>query len=47
MENIRYGKLDATDEEVYAAARLANADELHHQDCPMATTRCSPVMVLT
>ena len=26
-ENIRYGNLDATDEEVYAAARLANADE--------------------
>ena len=26
MENIRYGKLDATDEEVVAAARLANAD---------------------
>lgn len=26
MENIRYGRLDATDEEVYAAARLANAD---------------------
>lgn len=26
-ENIRYGKLDATDEEVYAAAKLANADE--------------------
>jgi ATP-binding cassette subfamily B protein len=26
MDNIRYGKLDATDEEVYAAARLANAD---------------------
>ncbi len=26
MENIRYGKLDATDEEVYAAAHLANAD---------------------
>ncbi len=25
MENIRYGKLDATEEEVYAAARLANA----------------------
>lgn len=25
-ENIRYGKPDATDEEVYAAARLANAD---------------------
>jgi ATP-binding cassette subfamily B protein len=26
MENIRYGRLDATEEEVYAAARLANAD---------------------
>ncbi len=25
MDNIRYGKLDATDEEVYAAAKLANA----------------------
>ena len=27
MENIRYGKLDATDEEVIAAAKLANADD--------------------
>lgn len=27
MENIRYGKLDATDEEVYAAAKLAYADQ--------------------
>ena len=27
MENIRYGKLDAPDEEVYAAAKLANADD--------------------
>lgn len=26
MENIRYGKLDATEEEVVAAAKLANAD---------------------
>lgn len=26
MENIRYGKLDATDEEVVKAAKLANAD---------------------
>lgn len=26
MENIRYGKLDATDEECMAAAKLANAD---------------------
>lgn len=31
MENIRYGKLDATDEEVYAAARLANADNFIRQ----------------
>lgn len=31
MENIRYGKLDATDEEVYAAARLANADSFIRQ----------------
>lgn len=27
MENIRYGNENATDEEVYAAARLANADD--------------------
>lgn len=27
LENIRYGKRDATDEEVFEAARLANADE--------------------
>jgi len=27
MENIRYGRLDATDEEVIAAATLANADQ--------------------
>jgi ATP-binding cassette subfamily B protein len=26
-DNIRFGKLDATDEEVYAAAKLANADQ--------------------
>ena len=31
MDNIRYGKLDATDEEVYAAARLANADTFIRQ----------------
>jgi len=28
LENIRYGRLDATDEECVAAARLANADQL-------------------
>lgn len=31
MENIRYGKLDATDDEVYAAAHLANADTFIRQ----------------
>lgn len=31
MENIRYSKLDATDDEVYAAARLANADTFIRQ----------------
>ncbi len=31
MENIRYGKLDASDDEVYAAARLANADTFIRQ----------------
>lgn len=31
MENIRYGKLDAKDDEVYAAARLANADTFIRQ----------------
>ena len=31
MENIRYGKLDATDDEVYAAARLVNADTFIRQ----------------
>lgn len=30
-DNIRYGKLDATDEEVIAAAKLANADTFIHQ----------------
>jgi ATP-binding cassette subfamily B protein len=31
MENIRYGKLEATDEEVIAAAKLANADTFIHR----------------
>ena len=29
MENIRYGRLDATDEEVIAAAKAANADHFY------------------
>jgi len=31
MENIRYGRLDATDEECIAAAKLADADHFIHQ----------------
>jgi len=31
MENIRYGRLDATDEDVIAASRLANADQFIHR----------------
>lgn len=31
MENIRYGRLDATDEEVVAAAKLANAHQFIHR----------------
>ena len=31
MENIRYGRLDATDEEIIAAAKLANADSFIRQ----------------
>jgi ATP-binding cassette subfamily B multidrug efflux pump len=31
MENIRYGRLGATDEEVIAAAKLANADQFIHR----------------
>jgi ATP-binding cassette, subfamily B, multidrug efflux pump len=31
LDNIRYGRLDATDEEVIAAARLANADQFIHR----------------
>ncbi|MCB0088482.1 MAG: ATP-binding cassette domain-containing protein, partial [Caldilineaceae bacterium] len=31
MENIRYGRLEATDDEVIAAATLANADQFIHR----------------
>jgi ATP-binding cassette, subfamily B, multidrug efflux pump len=31
MDNIRYGRLDATDEEVHEAARLANAETFIHR----------------
>ena len=38
MDNIRYGKLDATDDEVIAAAKLANAQALLNV-CRMVTGR--------
>ena len=38
-ENIRYGKLDATDEEIYNAAKLAHADQFIGC-CPRAMTLC-------
>lgn len=31
MDNIRYGRLDATDDEIIAAAKLANADQFIHR----------------
>ena len=31
LDNIRYGRLDATDDEIYAAAKLANADQFIHR----------------
>ena len=51
-DNIRYGKLDATDEEVRAAAKLANADEqvgiLQYDAQPIARAAVSdpPVLIL-
>ena len=42
MDNIRYGKLDATDEACIAAAKLAKRPRLYHDACPRATRRCSP-----
>ena len=46
MDNIRYGRLTATDEECIAAARLANATALS-SICRTATTRCSPATAPT
>ena len=43
MENIRYGKLDATDEECIAAAKLANADGFIRM-LQTVMTRYFPVM---
>jgi len=40
-ENIRYGNLDATDEEVEAAAALANADDFIRR-LPQGYIPCSP-----
>ncbi|MBL9029924.1 MAG: ABC transporter ATP-binding protein [Caedimonas sp.] len=39
LDNIRYGRLDATDEEVFEAARLANCDEfIQHLEASFQTT---------
>ena len=40
MNNIRYGRPEASDEEVIAAARLARADEFIEQARQTATRRC-------
>ena len=40
MENIRYGRLEASDEEVIAAARLANGAHVHSIGCRSAIRRC-------
>ena len=40
MNNIRFGRPDATDEEVMAAAKLAHADEFIERLPDRATTRC-------
>ena len=41
MENIRYGRLEATDEEVIAAAKAAHAAPLHPHAARTATRWCS------
>ena len=41
MDNIRYGRLDATDEEVIAAAKAVRAHEFHLHRCPSSTPRRS------
>ena len=40
MENIRYGRLDATDEEVIAAAKAAHAHPLYHVTDPVVIRWC-------
>ena len=41
MDNIRYGKLDATDDECIARGEAGKRPRLHHAACPTATTPCS------
>lgn len=38
-DNIRFGKLDATDEEIIAAAKLANARWIYSADFRKGMTR--------
>ena len=46
MDNIRYGKLDASDEDVIAAAKLANADSFIRH-LPQAYIQLIQVMAAT
>lgn len=46
MDNIRYGRLNAADEECIAAAKLANADGFI-KDFLMVITQCLPAVVRT
>ncbi len=42
MENIRYGRLEATDEECIEAAQDGRCRSLHPAACRRVTRRCSP-----
>ena len=44
MENIRYGRMEATDEEVIAAAKAANADHFILSLIHIYTLRSSALM---
>ena len=40
MDNIRYGNLDATDEECVAAAKLGQCGRIYPHVCRMVMTQC-------
>ena len=45
MENIRYGRLDATDEEVIAAAKAARAPSQKSRESPFPNIRNAPAFL--